>query len=32
MRVEEVLEAAVHPDALKDAVDLMERLRDAMCK
>lgn len=32
MRVEEVLEAAVHPDTLKDAVDLMERLRDAMCK
>ncbi|MFH1558082.1 MAG: MarR family transcriptional regulator [Pseudomonadota bacterium] len=32
MRVEEVLEAAVHPDAVNDAVDLMERLHSAMCK
>lgn len=32
MRVEEVLEAAVHPDAVNDAVELMDRLRSAMCK
>ena len=32
MRVEEVLEAAVQPDAVKDAVDLMDRLHSAMCK
>ena len=32
MRVEEALEAAVQPDALQDAVDLMERLHSAMCK
>jgi DNA-binding MarR family transcriptional regulator len=32
MRVEEVLEAAVLPDAVKDAVALMERLHSAMCR
>ena len=32
MRVEEVLEAAVRPDAIQDAVDLMERLHSAMCR
>lgn len=32
MRVEEVLEAAVHPDAIQDALDLMERLHSAMCR
>lgn len=32
MRVEQVLEAAVHPDDLSDAVDLMERLHRAMCR
>jgi DNA-binding MarR family transcriptional regulator len=32
MRVEEVLEAAVHPDTVQDAVDLMDRLHSAMCK
>jgi DNA-binding MarR family transcriptional regulator len=32
MRVEEILEAAVYPDAVKDAVDLMERLHCAMSK
>ena len=32
MRVEEALEAAVHPDALNNAVDLMDRLHSAMCK
>jgi DNA-binding MarR family transcriptional regulator len=32
MRVEEVLEAAVHPDAVNDAVDLMDRLHSAMSK
>jgi DNA-binding MarR family transcriptional regulator len=32
MRVEEVLEGAVHPAAIQDAVDLMDRLHNAMCK
>ncbi|WGF90080.1 MarR family winged helix-turn-helix transcriptional regulator [Marinivivus vitaminiproducens] len=32
MRVEKVLEAAVHPDAVNDAVDLMDRLHSAMSK
>lgn len=32
MRIEEVLEAAVSPDTVTDAVDLMNRLHNAMCK
>lgn len=32
MRVEEVLEAAVHPDAVANAVALLDRLHGAMCK
>ncbi|MCH4091199.1 MarR family winged helix-turn-helix transcriptional regulator [Acetobacter sp.] len=32
MRVEEALEAAVFPDTVQNAVDLMDRLQGAMCK
>lgn len=32
MRVEDALETAVHPDTLEAAVDLMDRLKNAMCE
>ncbi|MBJ3777361.1 MarR family winged helix-turn-helix transcriptional regulator [Acuticoccus mangrovi] len=32
MRVEDLLEAAVHPACVQDAVDLMNRLHNAMCE